>query len=182
MRFSIGANQYTIESFENNTYLIVTGSILPTTGTFAISNPTFYHGKLEATNSELKSDNPITSNPFVWLIEPFERNNQERTSSNDSDGNVRLFFMTNCEHGQLTDSYYNEQIIPMQNLIDEVIAAFRRSGDIGFIGQYSTVNHARLTTRETASTKIATEKDPLSRIVAGVELNINLPIRKKFNC
>ena len=178
----IGSVQYVVESFVQDEYLILEGAAQPTTGIFALRNPTFKHGKYQAVLTELSDPQDLDIMPLIWMLE-----NQQRTRPSDldskieSEGQVRLFFANTDDWSRDTEQMYEEILNPVLTLVNLFLVeleANKRTGDFGVI---ETTNHAKLTIGggDLGSTEA---QGIFQRTLSGIEVTINLPIMVDFDC
>jgi hypothetical protein len=178
----IGSVQYVVESFVQDEYLILEGAVQPTTGIFALRNPTFKHGKYQAVLTELSDPQDLDIMPLIWMLE-----NQQRTRPSDldskieSEGQVRLFFANTDDWSRDTEQMYEEIVNPVLTLVNLFLVeleANKRTGDFGVI---ETTNHAKLTIG--GGDLGGNEAQGIfQRTLSGIEVTINLPIMVDFDC
>lgn len=70
MRITIGGLTYRIESFVEDSYIIVSGASQPVVNWLQLSAPEFWHGSHRKVNAEKYGNRPDQSSPFVYLPIP----------------------------------------------------------------------------------------------------------------
>ena len=70
MRITIGGLTYRIESFVEDSYIIVSGASQPVVTWFQLAAPEFWHGSHRKVNAEKYGNRPNQSSPFVYLPIP----------------------------------------------------------------------------------------------------------------
>lgn len=178
---------YTIIAFEQDLFIEVVDEVnVPAKGTYDLPAPFFIHGKLKPTNEELamKFGSQYEWMPLVWMFELASRSQPaEIDSVLESEGAVSLFLMSSTNRGDFsTEDHYREVVKPMNSLADSIVKALNLYGPTGNVGLRERINHANFTTGGNSTTS-EDEADVLSAgPLSGVEMSIDIPIKKKLLC
>lgn len=171
------------ESFMSNKSLVIESTATLEQGqTIILPELKYYHGTIIATKQELELVKFTKDKfPMVYLLETLsdEFNNVD-DSPIDRTSFLRMFFLTETdEENWNTNQHYNYAIVPMRNALYQFVDALDRSPIIGQFDSYEAINHAKfgVNMQEKGHTKrIFNDK------LSGVELQINLPIKKSSKC
>lgn len=147
-----------------------------------LNKPTFIHGTVPASNIEISQD--CIDMPIIYLYEIFENNKQSLESNLDTIAfNLRLFFLSDYDDEWLTTDHYNNVIYQMQNLMFLFVENLKKDSyiDDDYIlrNAYKYYNRSKLGSFKGNK---GNEKGLFDRKLSGVELVINLPIKKVNNC
>jgi len=154
------------------------------TGIYTLPNPTFIHGKLKAVTDELSKKQSTAIMPLIWLFELLPRRvPTNKLSIFETEGTIRLFFMNTANFQDYeTEDHYEQVIIPMGNLITEFYSQLKRHKRTGLpVSISGRTNHAKFTTGGN-STTAGSEKNVLNKMLSGIELEIDLPIKINLVC
>lgn len=149
-----------------------------------LDTPSFFHGTVPASNIEISRD--CITMPLVYFYEIFETRKQNRENVLDKIVfNARLFFLNDYEDEWLTDDHYNNVIYQMQKFMFLFIENLKANKYIDEeyidVNGYTYKNRAKLGSFKGSK---GNEKGLFDRKLSGVELTINLPIKriKECNC
>ena len=150
---------------------------------FQLLPPTFVHGTVPMANVEIKDDTCIPPICYMWEI--FTSQYQNKFSTIDFIGQrIRLFFLNNySDDDHLTDDHYKRCIYPMEQLALQFVEVLKNSKKIDYVyldnekfdiiprvmvGNYKGIN--------------GNDKGLFSKNLSGVELVINIPVKKDNSC
>lgn len=175
----IDSEDYTISEvdYEDKT-ITITGTVLPPTGVFDLYEPQFYHGTIIQTNNELsRIVNVSDKTPMIYLYESFdERFNLQKTDAIERVSDVKIFFLTQANFEDwVTEDYYNHALTSMRYLLDNFLYTLDRNSEIGRIETYDARNHTKF---GLFLTDKGYELNYFNDQLAGIELNISLPIKR----
>lgn len=187
---TINGNDYYIIELSVNSYLKVTGLVLPVTDNFDLYLPKFYHGTLKVIEQELiqpVNDQQLSADklPMIWLLEPI----RERVSLNSQDSIYKtspceLYFLIDANfEGWSQGDHYTQAIKPMRQLIDSFIDSANISGliDDNVLSECEPTDlprFGRYTGDSGAKTPIFAQY-----AMSGTKLEIEIPfIRNQKNC
>lgn len=115
-------NEFIVTAFENNDWIEIEpyGHGLSFTGSLVVApSITFLHGSPSSTNNEYLniSNETLQKTPFIWLLEPYDEDEEDRDSVLDCSFSGRLFFMDWADESTwLNDEHNTNVIVPMENL------------------------------------------------------------------
>lgn len=184
-KFDLDAVTYTVQKtgFVFNASFVVKGSVVPTALQVTLDPLKYFHGTVIATKAELDKQK-LSSNkfPMVYFLETFSDDFDEVASSAiDRNSSVRLFFLSETTKGDEwnTNQHYDFSIKPMRNMVYQFVNHLRGSNKIGKFDTYTATNHAKfgVNVSDSGHTQRIFNAD-----LSGVELSINLPIRKALAC
>lgn len=170
------------KEFEFNNKFTVKGNAAPIGSYLIMDNIKYYHGTVIATKEELKQKELSKDKfPMAFLLEVLDDEfNNEDDSSIDRESQIRLFFLSETDESNWnTNEHYEYSIKPMRNLVYNFIYHLNRSNKIGKFNSYNAINHAKFgvyVSGQGHTKRIFNDK------LSGVELRINLPIKKSRNC
>lgn len=171
----IQGNNYTVTDIVGKD-ITVSGTILPTTGTFNLYLPYFFHGTVTQTNVELsKQEDAANKTPMVYSLETLrETFFDPDESSLELEAEVRLFFLTqaNFQDWETTD-YYSDAIAPMKALADEFLKVLTTYQGIGFIEDRELISHTKF---GVFLNDKGYEKFLFNDHLSGVEMRITIPV------
>lgn len=184
---SIGGYNYRVDSFSLNEWVLfepVSHSEAIVEGNYTLPNPTFVWGKYKAVNAELAKKTDINIMPLIWMFELQPRTvPQDRATVLESEGSIRLFFMSTANYQDfLTSDHYTEVIYPMDSLVKSFFTQLRkhkRAGVNTFLA--NKVNHSKFTTGGTAISGTQ-ENNVFNKYLSGIEIEINLPVKINLTC
>lgn len=173
---TIGGYDYTVSSFNADSgTMILSGNqtIIPTS--FTLYKPKFFHGTPIQQHNELP-EQMTDKVPMVYLIEPYDiKTSGDPLSNIASTVNCTLCFLTEADHdNSSTDDLYSSAVIPMKNLMEDVLNAFEQSNKFYTVEQSeSIVYHSKfkITVREPGTKKLFFS-DNLSGVTAEIRLEV----------
>lgn len=186
---TIQGNSYTIESVEPDVSITVSGTVLPTVGTFELYRPKFYHGTVESTISDLQRDvsgSKLSTDklPMIWLREPVD----ETISAQEVDAILRksectLYFAIDSDFGKETnDDIFKYQVKPMRKLAQGFFNSMELSGLI----DNTDLQDFRMTDYAAVATTMAKDgsvKNVFNMNLSGCKASPVIPfIRNQKNC
>jgi len=174
--------KYTVKSVDNNVSITIAGPSIPTVTQFQIPKPYYFHGTVIKTNLELSQiKKQMDKMPLVYLLEVLVDNfNNNSEVPLDRTSDLRLFFLapSNFSEWKTTD-HYTGAILQMRNLAYQFISILNKSRIIDEFDDYELINRVNFGV-------YVTDKGNTKRIfneqLSGVELRINLPINRIFDC
>jgi len=171
------------KEFEFNKRFTLKGNIVPSVEKLVLNSLKYYHGTVIATKEELaKKELSSDKFPMAFLLEVIEDDFDNKEGSRiDRNSQLRLFFLSETDENNWTTSeHYEFSIKPMRNLLDKFIDFIDKSPLIGRVDSYKAVNHAKfgvyISSKGGHTERIFNDK------LSGVELRIDLPIRKMKDC
>jgi hypothetical protein len=188
---TIQGNQYKIIALDPNVSITVSGTVLPTIGSFNLYAPKFLHGTIKVAEEGLnkKASNgsllSIDKMPLIWLHEPID----ERISYDDENpiyrfSNCDIYFLVDANISKWEqDDHYKQAIKPVRQLISGFMDAMMKSGlindnELGDIKIMDLPRFGRYTADNGASKAVFAEYE-----LSGTKLNIEIPfIRNSKNC
>ena len=179
---TIGIIEYEVVSIVGTLITLKGGSTITTSGTFAFPEVFFFHGTPIMVGSELNNiRDSEAKTPFIYLYEVLEDEFIEEVGSSiERNSNLRLFFLDQANFKDWdTEHHYSEAIVPMNKLSAEFIHFLKTNGNIGLFPNFSLIYHANFTIKYTTN---GHETRLFNDELSGVELKINLPIKKSFVC
>jgi len=126
----INSIKYTIKEFIIDDYILVTGSVLPTSSSFIIPAPKYLHGTLKDARTEVTAEvDKELVYPLGYLKEVIrDRKNTDDESMIDREVDLRIFFINSANTDSwLTDDHYENVIYPMQSMVDLFMRKVRSS-------------------------------------------------------
>ena len=129
--------KYFIASVETNVSMTVTGDSIPERGYFSLYKPKFYHGTINATESDLNApvnDNLLSSDklPMIWLHEPIDEviSHQEEEAI-EITSSCELYFMIDANFaGWKNEDHFSQAVKPMVQLWLSMYDAIKKSKSI----------------------------------------------------
>ena len=168
---SVNDRDYTVVSIENNTNVTLMGTPVLTED-FELRPPLFIPDTPQGANNELyKLKSDLNRYPFIWLLENFPTTYLDDGSHNVAESRVRLFFLNATQDGKwLEDEHRKFCIEPMINLCDLFLRELELKVS-GKLERFVITNRIRFG-NSNGENKI------LDEYLSGVELDIELPVRK----
>jgi hypothetical protein len=187
-KFVLDGIDYTVlnevgKEFVFNSKFTIKGNVIPTATQVLLDGLKYYHGTVIATKEELRRKELASDKfPMAFLLEVLEDNfNNSDDARIDRVSKLRLFFLSSTdENNWTTQEHYEFSIKPMKNLLDKFITYLDKSNLIGKVDSYKAVNHPKFGVFVAA--KGGTVKRIFNEELSGVELSIDLPIRKSKDC
>ena len=187
-KFILDGVDYTVlnevgKEFVFNSKFTIKGNVIPTATQVLLDGLKYYHGTVIATKEELaRKELSSDKFPMAFLLEVLEDNfNNSDDARIDRVSKLRLFFLSETdENNWTTQEHYEFSIKPMRNLLDKFITYLDRSNLIGKVDSYKAINHAKFGVF--VSEKGGHTKRIFNDKLSGVELFIDLPIRKLKDC
>lgn len=171
------------EQFISNKQIVIeTTAAIELGQTIILPDLNYYHGTIIATKQELELIKFTKDKfPMVYLLETLrDEFNNDLDNPIDRTSFLRMFFLTETdEENWDTNQHYNYAIVPMRNALYQFVDTLDKSNLINQFDSYEAINHAKfgVNMQEKGHTKrIFNDK------LSGVELQINLPIRKSSKC
>lgn len=175
--------EFTITSFVNNEYLIVTGDSLPIAGIYQLPAPYFVHGTIIQANEELTLESDcFKKTPMVFLRRPFSETFNNLQQADDRNADITLYFLTQADFASWQiDEYDNRAINPMRNLVNEFIEMLNKNPQINKsqISDYRVEEKIKFGVYVTEK---GYEQSVFNDTLSGVMLSLSLPIRKNYTC
>ena len=179
---SIDGNDYYITEVIKDTSITISGPTLPTSLSFQVYAPFYFHGTILATKNE--TDNIMDSvdkTPMVFLLETIRDEFKGVEDMTDRISPLRMFFLTQSDwQDNSTDDHYTNAIEPMRNLVYNFLDVLKGSRIINNFNQleYTIINHTLFAEYIKGSYGPAIFDSNLT----GCELQFNLEVRKNFEC
>jgi len=178
----INSNSYQITEILLNTYFKITSSTAVTGTQWIAEAPYFYSGTPIAIDSILKQiQNGSKKYPVIVLFETIRQNIiNDNTKATGINADVNLFFMDNANFKDwLTEDHYENVIEPMQEYLDEFIAACNKSIYINEyeFDKYNIINHAKWGIYVEEKGKV---RSIFTDELSGIELQMTLPIMRHY--
>lgn len=167
----INGSDYIVESIENNSQVVFTGSPVLDSD-FIIKSPLFIPDTPQGANNEIQDRRTeLDRHPFIWLLENFPTDYDFSNKLNVAEARVRLFFLDAVqEKSWLEDQHRKNCIEPMVNLCDRFLEELKLKVS-GKIERLTITNRIRFG-QSNGGKKIIDEH------LSGVELDIRIPIKK----
>lgn len=178
---TIGGNSYVIDSFIAGG-LKITGSNPIVVTSFVAYPPYFFHGTVLEANKDLTNIIDASSKtPMIYFYEVIsETFYEDNDNAIERESDIRLFFLTQANFANWnTNDYHENAIQPMRRLMERFIRVLKDYPTIDEIVSYTVINQNKF------GVFIADkgyEKSLFNDNLSGVELRINLAIRKEVNC
>jgi len=174
---------YTVVSFVQNTYLIVSGASAPIIGTYALKKPQYIYGKYLQVQQEISKKHDKDILPMIWRFDLASRTSPTaRDSVNESEGSSRFFFIaTNNPKKYTTESDYDNVLNPLNALADTFLTALARSNRVNTINGVTRINYSKFTNGGNSTTNDASQK-VFNKNISAVEVTVPLNIIKDFTC
>ena len=187
-KFVLDGIDYTVlnevgKEFVFNSKFTIKGNVIPTATQVLLDGLKYYHGTVIATKEELKRKELGSDKfPMAFLLEVLkDKFNNADDARIERVSPLRLFFLSETnENDWTTQEHYEFAIKPMRNLLDKFITYLDKSALIGKIESYEAINHAKFGVF--VSEKGGHTKRIFNDKLSGVELLIDLPIRKSKDC
>jgi|ETNmetMinimDraft_25_1059894.scaffolds.fasta_scaffold04160_8 hypothetical protein len=182
----IGGVEYKIIDFEINQWISVRGMIPLGSTQYTIPAPKFFNGTPMQVQNVLANIREWRDKlPMVYLLEVIrEQRFNSRTNKLDRISDLRLFLLmsSNFEDWDVSQ-HYDLAIQPMDNFLNDLIETLRLNNSVGDFDEYETINRANFGVWVSKKTKSKGKyEDNITKLidenVSGVELKINLPIKK----
>jgi len=174
---------YSVTAVDHNESITVSSTVAPPQTNIDISAPSFFFGTTMAVNQELSRITETSDKlPLVYLFEVFEETfTNDSNSRNDRTSPLRMFFLGPADFTNWKTADHHENAIkPMRNLaydfIDYVTARSKEFGDVNEFRPKDHVKFGVFTDNKGHTNSLFNEK------LSGVELRVNLPIRKSIAC
>lgn len=177
---TLAGTKYQVTGVQNNTTVIIKGTIAPIVGSYKLDNPFYFNGTILQTNVELKDESDTSKKtPMIYLKRPFEDRFYKDDSALDREANITLFFLTyaNFEAWRTAD-HDRHAIKPMRNLMYAFIEMLKRNSNIGIIQDYVAIDRIKFGVTISNGVTKSYWDDKLS----GVELSLTLPIKQGKIC
>jgi hypothetical protein len=181
----IGSNTYTIVSVDQTTKeIVVQGSVAITASSFNLYSVKFYHGTPIQTSAELDQEHIASEKtPMIYLLELFKERffESDLDTAFERESTIRLFALTQADFDKkLTSEFYSDYILPMRNLMENLIAIIKEDKftDATELESLYT-NHARF---GVYITNKGVEKSLFLDNLSGVEIEITIPRYKEGKC
>lgn len=175
--------EYTITSFVNNEYLIVTGDSLPIAGIYQLPAPFFVHGTIIQANEELTMESDVfKKTPMIYLARPFDETFYNLQQADDRNADITLYFLTQADFASWKiDEYDNRAINPMYNMAFGFIDMLNKNPQINKsqISDYKFGHRMKFGIYETDKGVL---KSLVNDTLSGVKVSLSLPIRKNYTC
>lgn len=180
--FDIVINSITYKIKEISDLVItITGTVLPTIGTFALYKPFFFHGTVTQTNIELSKKDADKKIPMVYNVEILPEKFKDPTESpNEFEADLRLFFLTEARFEDwTTNDFFSDAIAPMKALLEIFLEKLESFKGIGFIEDRDLVSHTKF---GVFITDKGYEKNLFADKLSGVEMKIVVPVLRQIIC
>jgi hypothetical protein len=180
---TLSAVDYTVVSFVQNSYLIVSGASSPAPGTYALRKPQYIYGKYLQVQQEIGKKHDKDILPMIWRFDLASRTSPTaRDSVNESEGSSRFFFMaTNNPKEYTTESDYDNVLNPLNSLADTFLTALGRNNRVNTINGVTRVNYSKFTNGGNSTTTDTSQK-VFNKNISAVEVTVPLNIIKDFTC
>tara|TARA_R110002012_G_scaffold312888_5_gene524017 strand:- start:2153 stop:3547 length:1395 start_codon:yes stop_codon:yes gene_type:complete len=182
----IDGQEYKVKDFEINLWISVVGMIPITATHYTIPAPNFFNGTPMQVQNVLANIREWRDKlPMVYLLEVIrEQRFNSRTNKLDRISDLRLFLLmsSNFQDWDVAQ-HYDLAIQPMDNFLNDLISNLRLNNNVGEFDDYETINRANFGVWVSKKTKSKGKyEDNITKLidenVSGVELKINLPIKK----
>ena len=182
-RITLNSVDYKVESFAQDEYLILSGSVSPPLNIYSIPNLTYKWGRFNQVNVELGKKNDIDIMPMLWRFDLEPRTDLSLTDSiNNSEGSTRLFFINTTDiEAYTTEVDYNNVLNPMQGYIRSFLSYLKRHRLVGKLGTSVQIKHPKFLIGGNSVGKDES-KYVFNKKISAIELTISLPIRKDLTC
>ena len=178
----IDGNEYYITEVIKDTSITVSGEVLPTSLSFNIYSPFYFHGTILATKSETdKIYDAVDKTPMIFLLETIRDEFKSVEERSERTSSLRMFFLTQSDwEDNNTNDHYTNAIEPMRSLVYNFIDSLKASNIINnFVTlEYTVINHTHFAEYVKGSYNNAIFDANLT----GCELLITLDILKNKNC
>lgn len=185
--FSIGGVNYTVlnevgKEFVYNVKFTIKGNIAPSVSSVTLNPLQYESGTIIATKQDLKlKDSTVDKFPMAYLHEKFKDEFDPRVQSPiDRKSSIKLFFL--CETNGYewnTKQHKAFAIKPMRNFLYKFISHLEKNSGIGELTPYGAEDHTLFGIYVDSSGHTRRLFDDK---LSGVELTINLPIKKSSDC
>lgn len=184
MEFTVDDVDYVVQldGFVSNKEFIIKGSQTITESVITLPPMKYFHGTVIATVQELKQKQFSKDKfPMVYLMETLrDQFDNSVGSAINRTSFLRLFFLCETDEDNWnTNEHYNYAILPMRNALYQFVDTLDRSALIGQFDGYEAVNHAKF---GVYMSNVGHTKRIFNDRLSGVELQINLPIKKSSIC
>ncbi len=148
----------------------------------------FRHGTPKAANEELVKESVIfKKTPLIWLLDEFEEEfDDDDGSLIERESKIRLFFLTNADHGEVTNDITDHAVKPMYRLAQNFVKQLNRMPSV--FNMYDD-NGKKIKHKLIVHTKFGiyiankgADKSILTGTFTGVEMPITLRIFKGDTC
>lgn len=182
----INGVKYKVKDFELNAWVSVSGVVPLPFESYTILPPNFFNGTPMMVSNVLADIRDWKKKlPMVYLLEVIrEQRFNSRTNKLDRISELRIFFLmsSNFEDWDISQ-HYDLAIEPMDNFLNDFIHALRYNAQVGEFDEYETINRANFGVYISKPSKRSGKyEDNITKLidenVSGVELRINLPIKK----
>ncbi len=182
----IDSIEYKVIDFEINSWIAVKGEIPVTAYEYTIPAPNYFNGTPMQVQNVLANIREWRNKlPMVYLLEVIkEQRFNSRTNKLDRISDLRIFFMmaSNFQDWDISE-HYDLAIEPMDNFVNDFISALRYNATVGEFDEYETINRANFGVYVSKPDKSTGKyQDNITKLIdeniSGVELKINLPIKK----
>jgi hypothetical protein len=133
-KITIDGSEYTIDAFELNTSLTVSGGPLVTASSFTVSQPKFVWGNPQMVSAELvkMQENGTITYPYIWGVEfsTSSKNIDPKNAVKESKTFNLFFFDTVDRENWTIDDHYNEDIEPLTNYINYFFKILKSRRDL----------------------------------------------------
>ncbi len=179
---SILGNSYTIISVVYNVSITVSGSVLPLALTFDLYAGFFKHGTIRVVANELlRVPNYKNRLPLTFLHEVVtETVHFDPLDALDSESDVRIFFLTDCDYKNWTQLDGDTlAIAPMRCFANEFIKCLSNSQYIAPLKSTGTIRSYNIFGNADDN---GVNKNIFNEFLSGVELKISIPFLKDCDC
>lgn len=167
---------------KGDNWITVRSGVELTPGTYTMNKPSFWHGTQKAIKNEISLSKSNLTYPLIYLQE-LENDGfvSDRLSNIGLDANCRFWFLIPCDtQNMTTKDRYDLYIKPMLNLAESFTRQIENSRYVCNISQDGNVIYH---TNIGSSSEFGYLKDLLPVTMSGVELRVQLPIKKQYcNC
>jgi hypothetical protein len=179
---TIDGETYIITEVVKDSYIVLSGAVLPTSLSFDVYAPFYFHGTILATKSEtdLITDS-VDKTPMIFLLETIIDEFKNQESRTERTSSIRMFFLTQSDwEDNNTNDHYTKAIEPMRNLVYNFIDSLKGSKIINkFVElEYTVINHTHFAEYVKGSYNNAIFDANLT----GCELLLTLEILKNTKC
>jgi hypothetical protein len=179
-KITINSIVYTVTAISGNS-ITLKGSVVPPIGKVTLPALKFYNGSIMQTKAELTRISDVgAKTPMVYLKRTFNERWNSEEDANEREADVNLFFLTQANYSEWQTSQHDINAVkPMRNVMYAFISYLRKNKHIGLIEDYTTVDRIKFgVITDKSNAEFAYWDDNLS----GVELAINLPIGRNYEC
>jgi hypothetical protein len=161
--------------------ITVTGSEIPDISIgFYLPPLKFWHGTIIQTNTELtKLTNVFDKTPMCYLQRPFREIVNGKEFAVDREIDLTLYFLTQANFpAWSTDEHDRYAIKPMKNVVEAFIKHINGNKFVGVFDTFTSTDRIKFG----VGFDRGVEKSYWTDCLSGVEIGINLPILKNYQC